>query len=307
MKAHNPLDNSQLLSLFVAQSNDGYAIFDEKDEVKYVNQSCAQMLLETTTGNILGKTFAQIMKESYYENRGIKVNTNNIDRWLTCVSRRRWRSTFRSFEIDLRNGGWLLVSEQVIGGKFIFLHATDITRTKRLEQELLRSQSKLLEQAYKDDLTQIANRRAFMERGTEEIKKAHRHQKNLVMFLLDIDHFKHINDQFGHSAGDSVLISITSLIQLQLRSYDIFARIGGEEFALIFSDTDTQTAVNIVERIRKLIEKANFQFEDKSIQCTISFGGSLLLDSDDLGSIVSRVDDVLYLAKKTGRNRVEFS
>lgn len=278
-------------------------ILDSNDSVLYINQYFAEAIMETSPQHIIGKTFSQCMREAYEQERGLHFETEDIEDWLQRANNKRWKQIFRSFQVDLLNGRWFLVTEQVIGGRFLFVHATDITRTKALEQELRKTQSKLLEHAYKDELTSIPNRRAFIKRTTEEINKAHRNHNPLTLALFDVDHFKRINDRFGHLAGDMVLQSLCHLVESQLRDYDIVARIGGEEFAIIFSDTGQEESTITVERIRTLIEKADFQFEDHVIHCTASFGVTKLKAEDSLESFMGRADKHLYLAKTKGRNR----
>jgi len=300
------LDISQLLSIFVAQSNDGYVILDATDTVLYANQYYAETLINTSPGNIEGKTFSEYIKQAYLDKRGPKIETDNIDAWLQAANSKRWQEKFRSFEIELTDGRWFLVTEQVIGSRFLFVHATEVTRTKELELELRRTQAKLLEHAYIDELTNIPNRRKFIERTTEEIHKAQRNQSRIILFLFDIDHFKQINDDFGHQAGDTVLTLLCQLVESQLRDYDIFARVGGEEFAILFTDGAEQDNLATIERIRHLIEEAEFQFNHLTIHCTASFGGTISTIDDKLESLVSRADNNLYRAKRQGRNQTVF-
>lgn len=251
----------------------------------------------------MGKPFTQIINEAFEENRGLCFETDDIEGWIQRVTDKRWKQIFRSYQIELLNGRWFLLTEQVIGGRFLFVHATDITRTKALEQELRDTQEKLLEHAYKDELTSISNRRAFIKRTTEEMNRAIRNEATLVLALFDVDHFKRINDRFGHLAGDMVLQSLCHLVESQLRDYDIVARIGGEEFAILFTDSHQKECLATVERIRTLIQKADFQYQDQILHCTVSFGVTTLSMNDTLESFMSRADKNLYQAKTKGRNR----
>lgn len=296
---------SELLSLFVSKSNDGLAIYDSQDVLIYSNDSFSEMVSGQPAKMNIGKTFSQTMKNAYDRSLGVNIETDDIEAWIEYANSRRWKKQFRSFDVDLKDGRWVLITEQIINDKYLFLNASDITHAKKLELILLKTQSKLIEQAFKDELTEIDNRRSFNERGTEEVAKSHRQHTELSLFLLDIDHFKRINDNYGHVAGDSVLKSITSLISKHKRPYDFFARIGGEEFALLLTDTSMETAKIIVERIRAAIQQEIFTYNSLSIRSTLSFGGSQLRPDDDLSSLSSRADDYLYRAKKMGRNRVE--
>lgn len=306
MSLQEKLDLAQLLSLFVAQSNEGYAIFDQSDSIIYANQLYADIVMGTKPKNITGKTFATAITEAYQDKRGIRIKINKLDSWLKKSNQSRWQELYRSTEVELFNGRWALISEQIIGGKFLFVHATDITYKKALEKELLVAKNKLTTQAYKDDLTGISNRRDFVEKANSEISKALRHKKTLILFMMDIDYFKQINDQNGHVAGDKIVRSIAQLVKLQLREYDIFARIGGDEFALLFSDANVESTILVVSRIKEIIKNTDFEFNQKPVNCTVSFGGCVIKLHDNLETFMERADENLYKAKRSGRNKVIF-
>jgi diguanylate cyclase (GGDEF)-like protein len=124
--------------------------------------------------------------------------------------------------------------------------------------------------------------------------------------MLDVDHFKKINDTHGHPAGDAVLIGLANLITTALRTEDVFARYGGEEFAILLRDTPLAQAEQLAERIRALVEAARFAFEDLIIPVTISLGVTALPERTPATTLefVSDADDALYAAKHAGRNRV---
>ena len=123
--------------------------------------------------------------------------------------------------------------------------------------------------------------------------------------LLDIDFFKRINDKYGHAAGDSVLCQVTQRIKGCLRGYDIFARIGGEEFAILLPDTLSSDAYRIAERYRKEIAKTAFEFENLNIDVTVSIGISESYpETKTLDYLLKSADENLYIAKQTGRNKV---
>ena len=279
---------------------------DASDTMIYVNQYYAETLLSTSPNSLMGKTFNEIVREAFRESRGLNIETDDIELWIKTANSKRWQQRFRSFEVDLLDGRWFLITEQVIGGQFLFIHTTEITHTKTLEKELLSTQSKLMEQAYIDELTNIPNRRAFVERTTKEINRAHRNKSCICLFLFDVDYFKKINDVYGHLAGDQVLKSLCDRVQSEVRDYDIFARIGGEEFAMVFTDGEEKNNLEAVERIRTLINATKFQFDNTSIGCSVSFGGVTLKPDEKLESLVSRADKNLYQAKRDGRNRTIF-
>ncbi len=165
---------------------------------------------------------------------------------------------------------------------------------------------KMYELASTDDLTGALNKKAISEVINEEFARSQSNNIALTLLMLDIDHFKKINDQFGHLAGDNVLKECSSLIKNKMiRQKDVLGRYGGEEFALVLRETPLQIAVDVAERIRSAVEKNNFAFEEKPIPVTISIGvaayDSTSTSPEDL---IQLADKALYDAKNQGRNRV---
>jgi len=156
-----------------------------------------------------------------------------------------------------------------------------------------------------DGLTQIFNRRYFEDTLDREISRCNRYGRGLSLLLFDIDHFKKINDTYGHLAGDYVLKQIASAVKTRIRREDIFARYGGEEFAVLLPELDHKQAATVGEKTRKLIEKHAFKFDGQEMQVTISIGVATLTEGQRDGSEMIKVaDGKLYEAKQGGRNRV---
>lgn len=161
-----------------------------------------------------------------------------------------------------------------------------------------------IEASYKDALTGAHNRAALQQILTREIELSKRHKRSLAILMLDIDHFKSINDQYGHCMGDKVLKEIVDSIALSTRQTDICFRYGGEEFLVMLNNTHVKDAWSISERIRQNIAQKRFVFEQQSFYVTASIGFTHLQPSDDLESFIDRADKALYLAKDNGRNQV---
>jgi len=155
-----------------------------------------------------------------------------------------------------------------------------------------------------DGLTQVFNRRYFLEQLEREASRAKRYRRELSLLLFDIDHFKQINDNFGHLAGDYVLKQLATVVKGKIRREDILARYGGEEFAIILPEIDAPNAMQFAEKIRRLVEKAPFKFEETKIAVTVSVGLATCGDADDAAILIKRTDDKLYEAKGAGRNCV---
>jgi diguanylate cyclase (GGDEF)-like protein len=156
-----------------------------------------------------------------------------------------------------------------------------------------------------DGLTQVHNRRYFDEAIERELSRCRRYGRALSLLLIDVDHFKRINDTFGHLAGDAVLKEVASAIQKRIRKEDLLSRYGGEEFAVLTPEIDQKGAHAMGEKVRKVIEKHEFSFDGEVIPVTVSCGvSSLGKKSDDAAALVQRADEKLYEAKESGRNKV---
>ncbi len=156
-----------------------------------------------------------------------------------------------------------------------------------------------------DGLTQIYNKRYFLETLEREISRAHRYRRELSLIMFDIDFFKKINDTYGHLAGDYVLKHLASVIKARIRREDIMARYGGEEFTIVLPEIDSFNAAQFAEKIRKLVEKTLFKFEETKIPVTISVGvASIVPDMHDPTEFIKKADEKLYQAKSQGRNQV---
>lgn len=176
----------------------------------------------------------------------------------------------------------------------IYAIARDIQERKEMEQKLL-----LLSQT--DSMLKIFNRGKLLSELNSEIKKFKRYNTNLSIIMFDIDHFKGINDTFGHDAGDNVLKKLAEIVKKEIRDTDIFARWGGEEFIILLPNTPVNGGAEFAERLRKKIEDTDFTNPET---VTVSLGVTAFKTSDTEDSFLKRVDDGLYLAKKNGRNRV---
>lgn len=161
--------------------------------------------------------------------------------------------------------------------------------------------------AIKDGLTRIYNKRYFMELLSKEYEYNRRNQTGLSIVMFDLDHFKEVNDSYGHVAGDQVLRELAQLVETEARGYDSFARYGGEEFVFLMRGAPLDAAVGLAERVRCSIEGHEFKFEDKALKVTASLGVSYWAGGDDVAcpeQIVEMVDKHLYEAKNGGRNRI---
>jgi diguanylate cyclase (GGDEF)-like protein/PAS domain S-box-containing protein len=196
---------------------------------------------------------------------------------------------------------WFDETRKVIGSIGILRDITErVTAEQSVKEELARL-------ATTDPLTGLHNRRYFFDCLQNELKRIERSSKSLSVLLLDVDHFKKINDTYGHSVGDNVLGTLADIMRSCLREIDVSARVGGEEFAAILIDSPAYASFHVAERMRTKISGHSFTFKDLDpFSCTVSIGicGTNCGDNDSDQELYKRADACLYQAKASGRNQV---
>ncbi len=178
----------------------------------------------------------------------------------------------------------------------------DISEAKRMESELLEANKRLEKMARIDELTGIYNRRMFLELLQAELAISCRYNTPVSLIMLDIDHFKKINDTLGHNMGDHVLQELARLVSSRIRTHDIFGRWGGEEFMVLVPQNDLEQAIQLAEILRELIASHDF---GNGLRVTASLGVTGYIYEEPTESLVERADTAMYQAKNNGRNRVE--
>ncbi len=188
---------------------------------------------------------------------------------------------------------------------WVSLHFLRLNRTLRLEvSERKRLQENLERLANTDSLTGLPNRRAFMAQLQNELSRRKRYGHPLSLLMLDLDHFKQVNDQWGHGVGDEALRLFADSVQCCLRTQDMAGRLGGEEFAIVLPETSAEAAHPVAERVRARIEQIPVPTKNGRCNITVSIGLVEAGPMDDLESLLQRADQSLYAAKERGRNRI---
>lgn len=178
----------------------------------------------------------------------------------------------------------------------------------RLYRRLFRYRQRIEALAKTDGLTGITNRSYFIESAPVLLELCRRHEHPISAFMIDIDHFKHINDEYGHPEGDEVIRRVAEIMRIKLRNTDFLARYGGEEFAVILPETTLRNALAVAETIRRNIEETPIAIDaDRSVRITISIGVAgydVLPDEIGVDELLKQADTLLYEAKQSGRNRI---
>ena len=179
-------------------------------------------------------------------------------------------------------------------------------RLRDLEMETEQFRARLMEehaQAIHDKLTGIYNRLAYEERMAQEFQRWKRYKKPLTLLVFDVDHFKSINDNYGHKAGDKALKLIAQTLQKNIRETDFLARYGGEEFVVLMPETDIASAMGVANKLRESVEAIHFNYQEKALNVTISCGATQFHKGDSAEAVFQRADACLYQAKQKGRNQ----
>jgi diguanylate cyclase (GGDEF)-like protein len=221
--------------------------------------------------------------------------------------------------IEIRAGGYFLIDRHSTNGTYVNDELVQESQLRRGDQIKIGDtilkflsgadlESQYHETIYRmtimDGLTDIHNKRYLVEQLDRELSRATRHGRPLSMVICDIDHFKLVNDEFGHLAGDYVLKEVAQLAKSRIRPDDVIARYGGEEIAIILPETDLDGGVRIADQLRQMIDDETFVFEDEYIDVTVSCGVAQLQPGWRAYEFVRAADMQLYEAKRAGRNCV---
>jgi diguanylate cyclase (GGDEF)-like protein len=189
------------------------------------------------------------------------------------------------------------------------LMAEILTQKNRAEDamlELHHANRELTRLAATDPLTGAANRREFMQRAEQEVSRSQRNGSPLALLMIDLDHFKRVNDRYNHHVGDIVLMEFVKLCQSHLRNIDLLGRFGGEEFTVLLPATNIDSARIVAEKLRHTMEHHTINANGEQISITISIGIAQYKPGDSIESWINTADERMYQAKRLGRNRVEY-
>ena len=290
-------EEKEILAAAIEQSSVGILMTDIKGNIIYVN-SAIENMSGYKTSEFIGNT-PSILKS------GLTKQETYKKMWETISSGGIWNGE----QINKRKDGTLYYEDSRITPiynknnelKYYLAVKHDITERKVLE-------SRLQEIAIRDGLTNAYNRRYLMDRLYRIADNYKRVRKEFSIAILDIDHFKSVNDKYGHLAGDMVLIELVRIINKTIRSYDILGRYGGEEFILVLPDTDKNEAYVIINRILNKIRNHTIIYDNNNINITFSAGiaGSSEIDikSFNAEALINLADNRLYNAKDFGRDEV---
>ncbi len=283
-----------------------------REQLASVSTARTKPVLTVLTGGASGLQF-KVAKGSAVIGRAPNVELRVEDDGISRTHARIRAETGRAWVEDLGSRNGTFLNGNKISGT-TELHDGDKIQVGRgtvirfgFQDDLDESfHENLMSSALRDGLTKLFNKRYFLERLDSELKFAQRHSTALSLLMLDLDHFKRINDTLGHLAGDTTLASIASVLIKAVRNEDVVARFGGEEFAIILRAIEIDAAQLTAERLRKLVENTPIGIDGKEQRATVSIGLASYPTTPckTLEDLVEAADKALYRAKNGGRNRV---
>lgn len=287
----------EVCSNMLSHMDEAVVVIDGNHEIVFYNSS-ASRIFGYQVSEALGKNIVELMPpRAHSKNQMIEDFISGDVRASGVVNKKIQILGVR------RDGNEFITSTTIIntsyGDKLFYsLVIRDITENKRNEEELLKLAST-------DPLTGVFNRREFRILAEKELIRTKRYGRPMSILMMDIDHFKTLNDTYGHAAGDKALQQFTKICSTSLRTMDVIARWGGEEFVVLLPETDIKGASSIAERLRKAVEGIEFNHNSNIIKFTVSVGAiEYKIGDDEIDIPLARVDAAMYKAKNTGRNRV---
>jgi diguanylate cyclase (GGDEF)-like protein len=288
---------SALLSAYLEECPDGILVIDADNSMKMWNRRFLEIweipaeVMEAGDGqSALEAVRRQIEDPDAFVDRVMTLSAHLDEEEQDHPIRMRDGRRLERYSRGLRD------ADGVYWGRIWFYR--DVTERERMTEALTRL-------AVTDPLTNTTNRRAFMEALGEEYLRARRYAHPMSLLMLDLDHFKTIYDRYGHAGGDAALKAFAEVVPPQLRATDHFARMGGEEFAVLLTETDLAEAQAIAERLREAVVALAVDWKPETFSITVSIGVTELRSTDQQPeNVLSRADAALYSAKTDGRNRV---
>lgn len=274
---------------------DGIVIIDGQGVIRLFNPA-AERIFQYAAEEVVGRSLSLLLPEEHHRHH--QAHVNRFEQESDTARKMEERGTVSGVRKDGKQFPLeISISKITVGGAREYCALIrDASEQERMIRELNR-------RAYTDPLTGLNNRHFLSERGAELFTLCSRYNHPISLMVIDADHFKAVNDTYGHDAGDEVLKNLAKTLTAVARSTDIVARFGGEEFIILLPETESAGAVQLAERVRSRIEKAGTSGADE-IAITVSIGVASYNGGDDFDALFRRADKALYAAKESGRNRV---
>ena len=294
------------------QLNSGVILLNNQLQIVYINPYIcrrADIQLELVQGKDLFSVFTDAPKAwlSRKLNSVLSLQSPAFSSWEQrqyLFKLPHLRPVSSANQYMAQNCNMLPLTEPRTGEQFVCLLIEDATDAYVYQSQLQQSNLQLLQVNRLDGLTGVLNRNYWQQQLEVEVQRAGRYQHPLSLLFFDLDKFKRLNDDYGHQAGDIVLIEVAKLIGSLLRETDLFGRYGGEEFAIILPDTPLQGAIEVAKRICRRVAAAPIEYQQQQLMTSVSVGVSQFSTAVTADELIQHADLALYQAKRNGRNQV---
>ncbi|EGI75736.1 GGDEF domain-containing protein [Hylemonella gracilis] len=279
----------------------GIGLFDPDDRLRYANR-----YMREAYGIAVGAFpyWTDMMRNCFQARAGLLIQTNDINSWLRQVAQRRRQTAVRCFESDMVDGRWMRVTETLHNDGWLLTVVTDVTALKAHESMLQQARDQAVQLAITDPLTGLFNRRHVFARLGALFHQARDLRYPLTLAVIDLDHFKQVNDRYGHSVGDKVLVHFAQKFEARRRPLDLVGRIGGEEFLMVLPNTTVQGARQVLARLREDLTQSLPVPAHPDLALSFSSGLAQMNAQDtEAATLYQRADRALYGAKHEGRAR----
>jgi diguanylate cyclase (GGDEF)-like protein/PAS domain S-box-containing protein len=297
-----------LVSRLLEDALDAVIIIDDQCRIRYLNGAMSA-LTGYAAEELLGRSLDDLLPAGLRPHHNAYVN-----QYLQSSGPSSVLTRIREFELRHRDGDMIPIEMKAIdlgvidAVRYFGAFMLDLRARRAMEMKNTELMLKLEQQALCDALTGLPNRRAFAAEGAQMMARAARSGDVLAIGVADVDHFKKINDEYGHAAGDAVLCALAAAIREVGRTTDMVARLGGEEFGLLFANATLEQAAQVAERVRAAVAaNRTLTTDGMRLQVTISIGLAQLTADGSLDDAMRDADKALYRAKHRGRNRVELT
>ncbi len=277
------------------------ALYDPHGQIRYANRAYRETFF-LEQGDAID--WIGLMRRNHAYRRGPVVAQEDFEGWLSSCLSRRGKTPVLSIETDLYDGRWLWIVETTAPDGHILFVALDITRQRQGERLLRQERDIALKIASIDALTGVSNRAHIMRLLDEALLDRAR---TMAVAIVDIDHFKRINDRFGHAVGDTVLRQFAQVIRAEIRTCDGFGRIGGEEFMILFPGSSLYSIETTMARLRRRVRGEAMIAEQPDYRVGFSAGLTMIQPEDTSAAVYARADAALYAAKFAGRGRLRLA
>jgi diguanylate cyclase (GGDEF)-like protein len=273
-------------------------LYDPADTLVHANAAFADAFLRGLAPPV---AFEDILRHGFHNGFGVRIDCGDIEQFLADVlPRRRAMSPARTLVTDLVDDRWVLFTQTRLDDWSLDI-GTDISQLKQHEHRMAAAHASAVQASLTDPLTGVSNRRHILELAAAAFSDAQREHVPMCVVVLDLDHFKRINDTRGHHVGDQVLVQFCAQCRIHLRPIDAVGRLGGEEFLLVLRDANSAVAASVTDRLRELVREAG------PVPFTFSGGIAQPIPGETLDELLRRADAALYEAKAAGRDRAVVS